>query len=525
MNKEFCLLDEPWIKVLNNENKSIEVSLTDVFVNAHKYKCLAGETATQDAAILRLLLAIAITVFYRYDADGNSDDVLAHIDPEDEILDRWSEYWERGSFEESTFRQYLETYRERFYLFHPKTPFWQVADLKNGTDYDIINLLGNIKESNNKASKHHFHMTDGEYIKNISFAEISRWLIFNNAYSKSIKYKGESTYKNAEVGYLSQLGFIVIDADNIFKLILLNLCALQNGKDAWGVPTPIWENESDFALGHELTFPDNLPELYTMQSRSICLHLDQKQIKYFTATRGDYYSKFPINTEQMTIMMYDKQKQIIPKKHNKSIETWKEFTSLFFFFLKLKPGIILWLQQLSNENLINENFLSFKMIGLIFEDETGYKFTYGNEINQTLSLSKNFLYNTGEKWIRYIYDEIEKCQNVQSSFYYHFSNKLASTIYKTDKDVKSGTINIQNALSNKYYYKIDSSFREWLISIDPNSSNREDKLCEWQKISSSIADSVVRDYIAQLSPQYMMLSAKAYNFFKIDLNKLYPKIK
>lgn len=95
MDKEFCLLDESWIKVLNDENEIIEVSLIDVFTNAHKYKRLAGETVTQDVAILRLLLAIAITVFYRYDADGREDDVLNYSNPEDEILDRWSDYWEK----------------------------------------------------------------------------------------------------------------------------------------------------------------------------------------------------------------------------------------------------------------------------------------------------------------------------------------------------------------------------------------------------------------------------------------------
>ena len=124
MDKEFCLLDESWIKVLNDENEIIEVSLIDVFTNAHKYKRLAGETATQDVAILRLLLAITITVFYRYDADGIEDDVLNYSNSEDEILNRWSDYWEKGSFESDAFCNYLEKYRERFYLFHPVTPFW-----------------------------------------------------------------------------------------------------------------------------------------------------------------------------------------------------------------------------------------------------------------------------------------------------------------------------------------------------------------------------------------------------------------
>ena len=53
MDKEFCLLDEPWIKVLDLQNNCLEVSLKEVFRNAHLYRQLAGETSTQDAAILR----------------------------------------------------------------------------------------------------------------------------------------------------------------------------------------------------------------------------------------------------------------------------------------------------------------------------------------------------------------------------------------------------------------------------------------------------------------------------------------
>ena len=68
--REFNLLDEPWIKVITPSMEQKEVSLTDVMIHAHEYKDLAGEMATQDAALLRMLLAVAVTVFYRYDANG-----------------------------------------------------------------------------------------------------------------------------------------------------------------------------------------------------------------------------------------------------------------------------------------------------------------------------------------------------------------------------------------------------------------------------------------------------------------------
>lgn len=51
---QYNLLDEKWLVVMAGETgETEEVSLTDLFNNAHKYKRLAGETPTQDFAVLR----------------------------------------------------------------------------------------------------------------------------------------------------------------------------------------------------------------------------------------------------------------------------------------------------------------------------------------------------------------------------------------------------------------------------------------------------------------------------------------
>ena len=60
--KEFNLLEEPWIKVIMPSLEQKEVSLTDAIIYAHQYKNLSGEMATQDAAMFRLLLAITVTI-------------------------------------------------------------------------------------------------------------------------------------------------------------------------------------------------------------------------------------------------------------------------------------------------------------------------------------------------------------------------------------------------------------------------------------------------------------------------------
>ena len=86
---EFNLLDEPWIRVMDDNCQIKEVSLTDALLNAHKYKALKGEMPTQDIVILRLMLAIVHTVFSRVDADGNE----AELEEEDDAVDRWESLW------------------------------------------------------------------------------------------------------------------------------------------------------------------------------------------------------------------------------------------------------------------------------------------------------------------------------------------------------------------------------------------------------------------------------------------------
>lgn len=519
MDKEFCILDEPWIKVLDKDNMIREVSLHTLFKNAHQYKKLAGETATQDIAILRVLLAITITVFYRYSADGTADNVLDYDEPEEVILERWADYWENGSFKWEIFYEYLEEYRERFYLFHPDTPFWQVANLEEGTDYGVINLYGNVKESNNKYSKHHFHMIDGEYIDSVDYSEIVRWIIYNNAFSVNVKTKVNGENRPTGVGRLGQLGLIYVDANNLFEKIMLNLCALNSHSEAWGEPNPIWEQETRRCPGVELVTLDNLPQLYTIQSRRLLLRKENKRILGFKSIGGDYYNTQDDLLEPMTLLKWDGKEQdhFKPKKHDKEIAAWREFPCMFIDE-KLTPGIVKWIKELlDNELYPNNKLVTFCMLGLEYGD--GMSYTNGELINQSLLMSKELLINMGKIWVNLIINQIEKCENVEKRCYHMFAKNLASVLYKGDKN---GINAIKEVLSSEYYFKIDNAFREWLISINSD-SKRNMKEKEWEDTSYGIAETVIKEYIAGLPQNYSLLCAKAFGKFKRDINLIYPK--
>ena len=70
MEKKFNLLEEPWIRVLDENGLLKEVSLLEVFRDAHRFKKLAGGLSIRDAGVLRLLLVLFYCVFNRKDNDG-----------------------------------------------------------------------------------------------------------------------------------------------------------------------------------------------------------------------------------------------------------------------------------------------------------------------------------------------------------------------------------------------------------------------------------------------------------------------
>ena len=139
---EFNLLTEPWVRVRLPDNTVQEVSLTDALVHAQEYMDLAGEMPTQDAAMLRLLLAVLFTVFSRVNEVGE----LEPLEDEEAALERWGALWELKRFPEQPIRDYLEQWKDRFWLFHPERPFWQVPEAAIGTEYGAAKLNGEMSD-------------------------------------------------------------------------------------------------------------------------------------------------------------------------------------------------------------------------------------------------------------------------------------------------------------------------------------------------------------------------------------------
>ncbi|MGL6160881.1 type I-E CRISPR-associated protein Cse1/CasA [Microbulbifer sp.] len=113
-DESFSLLDEPWLPVRLQNGKVCDLGLLEVFQRAGEISALAETAPPSLIAQYRLLLAITHRALSR--SQGNWADA-----------DRTR--WYQSGLPTEAMLDYLERWRDRFWLFHPEQPFMQVAAL------------------------------------------------------------------------------------------------------------------------------------------------------------------------------------------------------------------------------------------------------------------------------------------------------------------------------------------------------------------------------------------------------------
>lgn len=530
-NREFNLLREPWIKVLLPDSTETKVSLLTLFKNAHQYSSLAGETATQNAAILRLLLAISITVMYRYDAEGN-EELLTEDDDFNDAIDRWNDYWKLKQFPYNIYEKYLTKYENRFWLFDDTCPFFQNAGLVYGTPYDVKCLFGNLIESKNSATCHHFSLREGKELDKLEYDEAARWLIFLQNYSINVKKckkdpnMPEEIHSN--VGSLGLLGFFYIQRNNLFETIMFNSTLLKTTvKELYGNPKPIWERRPDSRQGVKI-YPDNLPYYYTMQCRRVELKRKNGFVIGFQSMIGEINSlDLDANSEPMTIWQSKKNDKLCPKTHDFSKESWQEFPALFDVEKDhLKPGLICWIDDIENKLDTKNNIIKIVSVGQSYYGSL--KSCFDEMYYDNLSLSFDLLLTKSARWVKMITTEVLKCQRVAEQI--NISGKDISKFFYGKADS-----NLSNQLQSDYFFRINTLFKDWLLNIDPNTSNENDTRNKWEKISFTMALQTVEEYTLKFQTDFFKqktINNKIYalpdilnKYSNNIIYKIYPSLK
>lgn len=475
----YNLLEESWICVLLPDYTVREVSLADALLHAQEYADLAGELPTQDAAMLRLLLAVLHTVFSRVDAEGNP----APLETTDDALIRWRGLWELGHFPEKPIREYLEEWRERFWLFHPERPFWQVPEAKIGTEYTAAKLNGEILESSNKYRI--FASYSGAGKTRMSYAQAARWLLSANGFDDTSAKPKQKGLPSVGAGWLGKIGLILAQGKNLFETLMLNLCLLKDGETLWRQDRPCWElKEARSGERTEIAQPDNAAELLTLQSRRLLLSRDEDQVTGYALLGGDFFERENVFCEQMTGWRSTQRKKnappvFLPQRHDPSKQFWREFPTVFLNKPGTRqPGIVRWVARLQAERILaRRSMIRFRTAAVEYGDKD---FFVTDIFSDSLSFHALLLDDLSARWRNTIAEEVGRCEKLAAQISY-LARDLAiaagDTSRTTPEDVKS-----------RFYFQIDQPFRKWIASIDPDWEGEEENRCieQWQKEAQKI---------------------------------------
>lgn len=494
---EFNLLDEPWIRVMTEDCTVVERSLMQVLLNSHRYQRLAGELPTQDVALLRLLLAILQTVFYRVDPEGEDDP----IEDRAAAIRRWQALWNAGRFPVQPIRTYLETWKDRFWLFHPEHPFYQVPAAAVGTKFKASKLNGELSESAHKMRL--FPLRDGEEKETLSYAEAARWLVTLIGFDDSASTKKET---GTGTGWLGDRVNVYAIGENLFETLMLNLVFLKDGKYVWAENMPAWEQPTmTTAKKREIPLPDNQAELLTLQSRRLILSREENRVTGFSSTGGDFFGKEGrVNafSEQMTLWRAGKTpKNAVPQFVPASVDPWRQMWRDFEVILGRRedthiPGVVAWLTELRRKNVIPRKYVHIASVGVTYDSKKG---SIADIISDHLDFQMSLLDAAGELWIVLVGGEIHLIDKVARAL-----GALAEGLYlaqggQLDGAGKKARQSQRDEGMRLLYAAVDLPFREWLAHIgaqhgDDENTRAQEQQC-WRSIVFRIADNLGREMV------------------------------
>ncbi|MFR3417193.1 MAG: type I-E CRISPR-associated protein Cse1/CasA [Christensenellales bacterium] len=537
---EFNLLDEKWILVRKSDCTVDELSLTDALLKSHEYVELAGELPTQNVSILRLMLAVLHTVFSRYSPQGEPSPLYDSDDAEY----RWKELWNAGRLPEKPIRDYLASVHDRFWLFHPDRPFYQTEAAKIGTEYTASKLNGAVSESGNKIRL--FCGCTGVQKSELSYSEAARWLLYVNNYDDtSSKPKGKNL-PSPGAGWLGKLGLITIRGNNLFETLVYNLILLnhkRNFSEVWGPECPAWEPDvPNTAERAEIPMPDNLSELYTLQSRRLWLNRDDNEkVIGYNLLGGDFFEKVDAFIEPMTVWSKVKGNEragekFQPRRHDSSVQMWREFSYAFETAAGNHiPGVVLWTKYIKQMLPESRKLISFSIASVQYGDKD---FFVNDVFSDSLTFHTDLITEIGEHWRAKITEEIKKCD--ESAAALRFLAKDIELAAGSAEDTVLKRAVVERA-REQYYYEIDLPFRNWLERIDPNweivSEQEEQALREWHETAKRIALRIGQELVESAGTAAIVGRAvkdkndkeryysapDAYRYFKVKLNEIYPK--
>jgi CRISPR system Cascade subunit CasA len=283
---KFDLIEEPWIPVLHSDGTFQELGLFDVFAKSSELREIAHDSPLFVASIQALLTTISHRTL-----QGTTTR---------ERISEWSRLWKQKKYlnlDLDIFHLYFAQWRERFDLFHPQTPFYQVGGLEVKESSPIRRLA---MEENN-TSLLFANDADPDW-QMPSAALAARLLVTTQSYALGFGKSSRAMIQGREIeppysadGPLLRGLTIWASGDTLFQTLMLCLVPHElSNQDApcWEIDRPYELRDSVVNGKRHTTTPRGICDLLTLQSRLIRLIPEERDGQvivpkvYFTQGRS-----------------------------------------------------------------------------------------------------------------------------------------------------------------------------------------------------------------------------------------------
>lgn len=535
----FNLVDEPWICLLSRDGKVTKEGLKKVFLKAQDFLDLGGEIRLQDMAIMRMLIAISVTVLYRYDENGCRSDLQNW----EHALNRFHSIWNMGKYNERAICEYFDTWNNRFNLFDERYPFCQIplvgVDWKDDKEYPngkkpvhkngiymnwlpIANLNGRIQRSNNKPNTPYKDIS-GTASQEVDFDEAARWLLFYNAFADCsvgkqqnyINATGKKESANAKMPHPSKGSLITPVGHNLFETIMLNSVLFHvNRNELYESVQPAWEaDQIDMEIDFEKPVPNDLPRMYTQQARRISLFRKGDKVTGAYVSAGESYSKELLWMEPAFMMheVKDKDKQsliLVPKQCGTITDIWREIEHIAG---DKGASITIWVDKLL-QYIDEDRVIPFRVTGITYGPSTcGIK----SMTEDKITLSRQFLEDSDTQ--ADALSEIKRTEEI-SKLLRSFGNNCARCMNLSDKDTRIGKM-----LVEQYYTVIGQEFRKFLSGKSSVEDLRKEEFELVRRITAQYINKNIKSLIRGKAGDKGMYLGKAEAIFNTKLSKLERK--
>ncbi|MFC7326645.1 type I-E CRISPR-associated protein Cse1/CasA [Marinactinospora rubrisoli] len=531
----FDLTERPWIPVRRRDGSEAELSLREVFEQAHDgpdgVRRIVGDLPTQEFALVRLLLAVL------HDAlDG----------PED--VEQWKELWDGKRLPAELVRDYLRLHQDRFDLLHGTAPFLQVADLRTAKSeyFSLDRIVADVPNGER------FFTMRARGAQRLSFAEAARWLVHAHAFDPSgIKSGavGDRRVKNGKgypqgVAWAGNLGGVLLEGEDLRQTLLLNLIAFdfdirtdEGDRPAWRFD-PVGPGALRGAEG--VYRPYGLRDLYTWQSRRVRLFADGEGVYGVLLCYGDpleapnQHSREPMtgwrrspNQEKKL----GKNPVYMPAEHDPSRSAWRGLESLIQgeadtqrgeAAKRLRPRVMDWADRLVVRGVLPEDKLvTARTVGARYgTQQSVIDEVTEDRVNMRLAL----LADTGVELRQAAVAAVADADKAVFAL-----GNLASGIARAaglDPEAP------RQQARDRAFGELDAAFRRWLEDLAPG-QDPDERRQVWQWKVRRLVDGIGRELVTnageaawtgrviemEKGDQLWLTAGQAERRFRSDLNK------